>query len=65
METEPWHYNMKLKYIKCIHLTSNRRLSRIKFPDGSKVPRKVLTDTAEVNTQIAMAIKTARQLKPF
>ena len=68
---------MKLNFDKCINLTMNRRTSSIKFKDGSTVPRKnravylgsILKDTtdnaAEVSNRIAMAIKTAKQLKIF
>ena len=66
---------MKLNYDKCINLTTNQRTSSMNFKDESTVPRRnravylgsFLTDTtenaAEVSNRIAMAMKTAKQLK--
>lgn len=68
---------MKLNFGKCINLTMNRKISTVKFRDGTKVPRlnkaiylgSLLTDTAnntaELANRIAMTNKTAHQLKIF
>ena len=60
IQTESRHYNMELNLDKCINLTLNRKLSSIKFADGSLVPRKhtatyldtLLTDTVDNKQQI-------------
>ena len=77
IELESEYYNMNLNYQKCINLTTNRKMSTIKYQSGNIVPRKqqavylgtILTDTvnhaAEIQNRIAMAIKTCAQLKLF
>ena len=77
IEIESPFYNMNLNCQKCVNLTTNRKMSSIKFRDGSLVPRQrhatylgiILIDTAsntaETQNHLAKAIKTCAQSKLF